>query len=246
MLRNFIALLALSASVVVGETLDIDVGEDGNLAFDPPEFKAKAGDQLKFHFYSASGPHDVVQGSMDEPGPCIPNGDPFYSGLMKGDSDGHSTFTVNVTSSNPIYFYCSIARHCQAGMVGVVNGPAGAGYKEYKARSSDVASSNRPFNGAQGGVVGTDSEDNHDDDDHTTSATSSATTTGKDAGSGKPTTAPTTSSSASASATDAAASSTGPSGSAAATTTSSAGKYGQTSVYLGLAVVLGGLVALMA
>jgi len=27
---------------------------------------------------------------MDEPGPCIPNGDPFYSGLMKGDSDGVS------------------------------------------------------------------------------------------------------------------------------------------------------------
>lgn len=30
-------------------------------------------------------------------------------------------FTVMVNDTNPIWFYCATAKHCQGGMVGVIN-----------------------------------------------------------------------------------------------------------------------------
>jgi uncharacterized cupredoxin-like copper-binding protein len=32
-------------------------------------------------------------------------------------------FTVTVNDTNPIWFYCGVPTHCQAGMVGVINPP---------------------------------------------------------------------------------------------------------------------------
>lgn len=32
-----------------------------------------------------------------------------------------SVFQVNVTTTDPIFFYCSVGNHCKDGMVGVVN-----------------------------------------------------------------------------------------------------------------------------
>ena len=44
MYRPLVALLALTTSVFA-ETHDIDVGEDGQLTFDPRELTAEAGDR---------------------------------------------------------------------------------------------------------------------------------------------------------------------------------------------------------
>jgi len=32
-----------------------------------------------------------------------------------------NTFTIDITTTDPIWFYCAQAMHCQAGMVGVIN-----------------------------------------------------------------------------------------------------------------------------
>ena len=34
------------------------------------------------------------------------------------------TFTIKVKNTKPIWFYCSQGKHCQSGMVGVINAPA--------------------------------------------------------------------------------------------------------------------------
>ncbi|KAF1810745.1 hypothetical protein P152DRAFT_368738, partial [Eremomyces bilateralis CBS 781.70] len=87
--------------------------------FTPASTTASPGDVLIFSFLS--GPHDVAQSSFDSP--CHPAPNAFYSGLVSSASD--RTFRVEVNSSDPIFFYCAVAGHCQAGMVGVVNPPPG-------------------------------------------------------------------------------------------------------------------------
>jgi len=44
----------------------------------------------------------------------------FFSGFMPV-KDQMGVFTIWVNDTNPIWFYCSQAKHCQAGMVGVIN-----------------------------------------------------------------------------------------------------------------------------
>lgn len=36
---------------------------------------------------------------------------------------GQLTYTIPVRDTNPVWFYCSQARHCQSGMVGAINPP---------------------------------------------------------------------------------------------------------------------------
>lgn len=61
----------------------------------------------------------------------------------------NDVFLYNVTTTDPIAFYCSVGSHCKSGMVGVIN-PAGditvGAYKE-KARGAGGA-------GAPGAVAG--------------------------------------------------------------------------------------------
>jgi hypothetical protein len=72
--------------------------------------------------------HSVVTASFDSP--CVPNvnanTDPktrnvFYSGYMPTADDGLLTYTVPVVDKSPMWFYCSQQKHCQTGMVGVIN-----------------------------------------------------------------------------------------------------------------------------
>lgn len=62
-----------------------------------------------------------------------------YSGPYSGTDGGAKKFVVNVTSNDPVYYFCSVQRHCQyvsppdlqvsvidifrSGMVGGINIP---------------------------------------------------------------------------------------------------------------------------
>lgn len=66
--------------------------------------------------------HSVAAG--DYASPCTPQQpatNAFYSGFMPTDQQGQLTYTIPIRDTNPIWFYCSQARHCQEGMVGVIN-----------------------------------------------------------------------------------------------------------------------------
>jgi len=260
MYRSFVTLLSLglvAVGTVKAKSIDIDVGEDGALSFKPDTSTANIGDTLEFHFYSGSGGHSVVSSTFDSP--CVPAPNAFFSGYIKGSDSGDDTFIVNVTSTDPIWFYCSLATHCQGGMVGVVNPPPGKTADDFAAAAAKVAKGSAPA-ALQGGVL---TSIENDDDDSSTSAsvagssTSAAPATTTASGSGSVTTgtggaasstptssgAPVTSSkgSSSSSSSSSSASASSPS----TVSTNNAGRNGENTV-LGLGAILGGLVALMA
>lgn len=59
--------------------------------------------------------------------PCMPvQNDPnaWFSGFMPVQNmadGGRLTYTIQVKDTNPMWYYCSQANHCQEGMVGVIN-----------------------------------------------------------------------------------------------------------------------------
>jgi len=137
-----LALLSLASAAANGKTIDIDVGEDG-LVFSPdPLPAADKGDILKFHFYPSTGPHSVVSSTFEKP--CVPNEGAFFSGLLEGTASGSQTFEVEVQNTDPIWFYCSASKHCQAGMVGVVNPPSDKTSSQYAAAAAKVVGGSAP------------------------------------------------------------------------------------------------------
>jgi len=108
----------------------IQVGSaNGTLKFSPEVTNAAVGDKIQFQFYPKN--HSVAQSSFDSP--CNPlaqgatsNVTGFWSGFMPVTAQDTSmpVFTIDVKAATPIWFYCATAKHCQGGMVGVINPPA--------------------------------------------------------------------------------------------------------------------------
>ncbi|KAF3929480.1 hypothetical protein ABW19_dt0200165 [Dactylella cylindrospora] len=100
---------------------------DGKPVFEPAEVQAAVGDLIQFQFHPMN--HSVVRAAFADP--CVPIEDSaagngtagFYSGFMpvSADTTIMPTFTIPVENDRPIWFYCSQGRHCQSGMVGVIN-----------------------------------------------------------------------------------------------------------------------------
>jgi plastocyanin len=96
----------------------IAVGANG-LTFSPNSVTVPVGGQVVFTFAAFSEGHSATQ--ADFAAPCVPaSGTGFNSGLVSSAAD---TFVVNVTSTDPMWFYCGQVSHCQGGMVGVINPP---------------------------------------------------------------------------------------------------------------------------
>lgn len=131
-------LLAIMATLATAQTTDVKVhvvkvssGTAPALTFTPNNLKAAVGDIIQFQF--GIGNHTVTQSSFDAP--CLPLGydanaqDPagnltgIHSGHMpvKAGDDSVPTFTVPVKDEKPMWLYCATGKHCQGGMVMVVN-----------------------------------------------------------------------------------------------------------------------------
>ncbi|RBR14128.1 uncharacterized protein FIESC28_07885 [Fusarium coffeatum] len=148
-----ITLLALSASVVSAANHVVKVG-DGGLTFEPAETTAKMGDTVEFRFYK--GTHNVAQSGFGSP--CSPiNSTAFFSGtwdVKEGVSD--KVFTLNVTSEDPIWYYCAVGAHCQNGMVGAINAPT-SGNRTYEnfAKAAEEADDSTAPRSTGGGEIAT-------------------------------------------------------------------------------------------
>ncbi|KAF2395744.1 hypothetical protein EJ06DRAFT_534673 [Trichodelitschia bisporula] len=129
-------LLATFAALAAAKQIPIVVGDGGD-TFSPSSVTAEKGDVVVFSF--KAGNHGVAQGDFDKP--CQPSAGGFWTGFK---NDG--TFSVTVTDpSKPMWFYCPLNKHCQNGMVGVIN-PSGGTLDAYTA-ASKKASSNTPPSG---------------------------------------------------------------------------------------------------
>ena len=82
-------------------------------------------------------------------------------------------FTIAVNDTKPIWFYCSQAKHCQGGMVGVINAPAANSSRtlaSYKALAAKAPANLSPGQSGSNSTV--------------TSTASTSTTVGFGSGSG--------------------------------------------------------------
>ncbi|KDR73481.1 hypothetical protein GALMADRAFT_251179 [Galerina marginata CBS 339.88] len=138
--------------------VNIDVGFQGNFVFNPANITANVGDLVTFYF-PGTIPHSVTQSSFAAPCTYLaanatastPGG--FDSGLVMG-----STFTINVTDTQPIWFHCKQVLHCGQGMVGSINAPTtGNTFDSFKSAALTIGGSEttETDNGAvTGGVHG--------------------------------------------------------------------------------------------
>lgn len=142
--------LLLAAGLASAATLKIDVGQ-GGFIFSPNELKAAVGDVLEFHFYPSN--HSVVQGDFDNGCQPVTTGG-FFSGFFPTSSGENSNvFSVTVNDTNPIAFYCSQGKHCQNGMVGVINPTTSSSLANYGGAVKVAKNSTSPAS-AFGGTIG--------------------------------------------------------------------------------------------
>jgi len=131
-------LLSALANVVIAKLIDIKVSNDEKqLVFDPASVQADQGDTVQFYCKSTfssrlfetdrstvyPNSHNVVQGSFNTP--CQPLAGGFFSGSVSTSAGpANTTFIIKIDNVNPIWFYCSVGKHCQGGMAGVINPPS--------------------------------------------------------------------------------------------------------------------------
>lgn len=97
---------------------------NGSITFTPNDLKAKVGEMVQFQF--APKNHSVVQSTFDAP--CQPisensNNKGLFSGYMPVEASAETapTWTIQVANETPMWLYCSQGKHCQNGMVMVIN-----------------------------------------------------------------------------------------------------------------------------
>jgi len=106
----------------------VEVGKNG-LTYSPPYITANPGDEVQFNFFAKN--HTVVQSSFKDP--CTPLVNGIFAGFQPTDitknTTGLVTFktvTFQVDTTDPQWFYCAQANHCQSGMTFAINPPPGS------------------------------------------------------------------------------------------------------------------------
>jgi len=163
------AALAVDHKVAVGS-------KEGMNIFNPDSITAAEGDTVTFRFWPKN--HSVAQAAFAEP--CKPMNNGFWSGYvpnMDAQAVANTTFTYTVTNASaPVWFYCSQARHCQSGMVGVINPPA-SGARTLNAFKN--ASASASANVGSSAVAGTGGNLTENGTSSTTGPSSSASGSGR-------------------------------------------------------------------
>lgn len=101
--------------------------KNNSLVYTPDNIKAAVGEMIQFQF--VGGNHTVTQSAFDAP--CMPismatpNVTGFHSGFMPVAASAATgmipTYTVLVNNTTPTWIYCAQAKHCEQGMVMVIN-----------------------------------------------------------------------------------------------------------------------------
>ncbi|KAI1494437.1 hypothetical protein F5X96DRAFT_560048 [Biscogniauxia mediterranea] len=164
----------------------VSVGStNGSLIFSPDNIKANPGEMIQFQF--RGGNHSVVQSNFDNP--CVPisesvggNTTGMFSGYMPvaaSEAMGMiPTYTIMVTDAKPMWLYCSQGKHCQNGMVMVVNENPGANVSrtltQFKSLAAQATANLAPSTGTStGGSTGSGSGSTNSGTDTSTGGSTS-------------------------------------------------------------------------
>lgn len=97
-----------------GVAQTVMVGANG-LVFSPDTVTAGVGSVIDFVITAG---HSVTESTFGNP--CQGIGG---TGIYSGFPSNNAVFRVTINSSDPIWLYCAAPRHCQSGMVMVINPP---------------------------------------------------------------------------------------------------------------------------
>lgn len=161
-----LALAALASIASAQRVTVVRVAQNGSLTYTPNDIRVNVGEMVQFQF--AAGNHTVTQSTFDQP--CQPismhsNVTGFHSGYVPAAASAAqnqmSIFTINITNTNPIWIYCAQGRHCENGMVMVINAPTAAGtnrtlanYRAAAAQANTIAPGGGLATGGTGGAGG--------------------------------------------------------------------------------------------
>ncbi|KAK9457629.1 hypothetical protein V1511DRAFT_486212 [Dipodascopsis uninucleata] len=126
-MKSFSAIaLGISTFVAAASAYTVHNVTVGNntLFFEPNSITAEKGDYVRFIIMSTT--HGIAQTLYSTPCQPLESEDAFYSGLLTvagSDPSDYLEFTIQVNSTDPIWYYCPEAYHCQSGTVGVINPP---------------------------------------------------------------------------------------------------------------------------
>jgi len=136
---HFSAILAalLPVGLVMGKVIDVKVGENDTLTYNPSNVTAEVGDTIAFEFVAKN--HTITQSTFATP--C--SNFTFANGSTGVDS-GFQFVAANTTSfpvfsftvmntSTPLWFYCRQTGHCEKGMVFAVNPTAEKSFAAFQA-----------------------------------------------------------------------------------------------------------------
>jgi len=118
--------------------IDIDVAFNKQLVFNPPNISAPVGTLVSFYFPNSGIKHSATQSSFDSP--CTYLAANTTSNTTAGFDSGlqaSATFTINITDTNPIWYFCKQIGHCGLGMVGSINAQ-GDTYAAYLAAAKNI------------------------------------------------------------------------------------------------------------
>ncbi|KAK9326437.1 Cupredoxin [Lipomyces orientalis] len=200
----YLLSLALSVGTSMAYTVyNVSVGE-GALDYTPNTITADVGDYVVFTFLS--GTHGVAQASYDSP--CSPYSDStegagktgLYSGLITPIRNYDPTYTIRIDSTDPIWFYCPEAFHCQSGMVGVINPGDGQSLAEFNSVAENLSRNLAPAVEFGNTTIGATTSDASSSSSSSSSSVSSTPSSSSSAASSVASTSSSSSSSVSASA----------------------------------------------
>jgi len=185
-----LAALSVASSALAAGSSDVTVhvitvsGTSNVLSFTPNNVTANVGDMLQFQF--GVGNHTVTQSDFDHP--CTPLSQStgqsgLFSGFMPVAAGASTipTYTVLVNATTPMWIYCSQAKHCQSGMVMVVNEAttknATRSLANYKAGAAKATANLAP-SAVSNGTDGTTTNSTSTSGSSGSSSSGSSTTTG--------------------------------------------------------------------
>ncbi|CAG8436279.1 3029_t:CDS:2 [Diversispora eburnea] len=111
-------LFLFVACFVLAAYADDVVIKVGNLKYDPQTVDVKNGDTLVFTWLSDGSQHDVIQ--SDSKGSCTAS-TKLTSLKTEIKSSGTWNYTVTEAANTKMWYFCSVASHCESGMYGTIN-----------------------------------------------------------------------------------------------------------------------------
>ncbi|KAE8552278.1 hypothetical protein EYB25_006172 [Talaromyces marneffei] len=177
------SLLPSSTTATSSAVQTVTVGR-GGLIFSPDTLTVSPGGKVEFQF--VSGDHSVTQSTFADP--CHPvNETSLSSGIISAGGGPPVVFTVTINDTKPLWYYCAQGRHCQAGMVGVINPPpTGPNTLDaYKAAAKNANASTDTAS-VNGGVFGVEASSSPSASSTAASSTSASATAASGTASSSP------------------------------------------------------------